>query len=76
MVKHPRLLPERVDTAKIAVRTKWQFGSGYGDVPQRRLKGNFPSGDGEERLWEIRPNLRRKIDLPYQAARVQLTMNN
>mgnify|MGYP000778348797 CR=1 FL=1 len=29
----------------IAVRTKWQFGPGYGDIPAWLLNGNGQSGD-------------------------------
>lgn len=45
----------------IAVRLKWQSGSGCGDAPSDVSKGNRLRGDGRFASVENKPDLNRKI---------------
>ena len=46
----------------IAVRLKWQSGSGCGDAPPDVSKGNRLRGDGRFASVENKPDLSRKIN--------------
>ena len=57
--KSPRL--SEMGGSGIAVRLKWQSGSGCGDAPPDVLKGNRLRGDGRFASVENKPDLNRKI---------------
>ena len=57
--KTPRL--SEMGGSGIAVRLKWQSGSGCGDAPPDASKGNRLCGDGRFVSVENKPDLNRKI---------------
>ena len=57
--KSPRL--SEMGGSGIAVRLKWQSGSGCGDAPPDVSKGNRLRGDGRFASVENKPDLNRKI---------------
>lgn len=47
---------------RIAVRTKWQFGPGDGNIPARALMGNPHSGDAWQPAGKTNRTSSRKIN--------------